>query len=402
MAEINELIKRYIFLVLSLAEHDADYLDTYYGPDFILEEAKKRGKVELETLVTETQDLASEIKDSDDFKAGRKEYLLAQLRALETTMRMQLGELMSVTEKVENIFGYKPERVDESEFEEAYRLLDACLPGKGSIAERSRTYDDTMRIPVEKLKSLCNFVLAELRERTRQRFGLPDGEQVDLQLVTNRPFTAGCYYKGDGRSLLELNTEAPFFFLHYLIGLIAHELYPGHHTEYCLKETHLIREQGRQELWIVPSIAPRIFMAEMIATHAREMIITDDEYVGLLHEELLPRSKLKVPELGVPLGVIKANRMLAPVSMNAIFMYWDDGIKEEEIKKYYMRYGHYTEEQATQAVQWDKHPVFHVYTFSYYPSYRLLEDVLSHSPDPHKVFGRLLREAPLPSTILSW
>jgi hypothetical protein len=346
--------------------------------------------------------LASEIKESDDFEAGRKEYLQAQLHALETTIRIQLGESMSVTEKVENIFGFKPERVDESEFEEAYRLLDACLPGKGSIAERSRAYDDSMRIPVEKLESLCNFVLNELKERTRQRFGLPDGEHVDLQLVTDRPFTAACYYKGNGRSLLELNTDAPFFFLHYLIGLLAHELYPGHHTEYCLKETNLIREQGYQELWVVPSIAPQIFMAEMIATHATEMIVTDNEYEGLLHEELLPRSKLKVPELGAPLQMIKANRMLAPVSMNAIFMYWDDGVKEEEIKKYYMQYRQFTDEQATQAVQWDKHPVFHVYTFSYFPSYRLLEGVLSRSPDPYQVFERLLKEAPLPSTILSW
>lgn len=402
MAEIDELIKRYILLVLSLAEHDADYLDTYYGPDFILEEAKKRGKVELETLVIETQALASEIKESDDFEAGRKEYLQAQLRALETTMRMQMGESMSVTEKVENIFGFKPERVDESEFEEAFRLLDACLPGKGTIAERSRAYDDTMRIPVEKLESLCNFVIDELRERTRQHFGLPDIEHINLQLVTDRPFTAACYYKGEGRSLLELNIEAPFFFLHYLIDLVAHELYPGHHTEYCFKETHLIREQDRQEFWVVPSIAPQVFMAEMIATHAREMILSDDEYESLLHEELLPRSKLKAPKLGAPLQIIKANRMLAPVSMNAIFMYWDDGVKEEEIKKYHMRYRHYTEEQATQAVQWGKHPAFHVYTFSYYPSYRLLEGVLSRSPDPYQVFERLLKEALLPSTILSW
>jgi len=402
MAEIDELIKRYILLVLALAEHDEDYLDTYFGPESIREESKRRGKVDIETLFAETGNLITDIDKSDHFDAERKEYLLAHLRALQTTIRMKLGEDMTVTEKVENIFGFTPERMDESEFDEANRLLDASLPGKGSIDERTRAYEDMMRIPAEKLETLSTFVTHELRERTRKRFGLPVGEQVDMQLVTDRPYTAALYYKGEGRSVMELNSEAPFFFLHYLIGLIAHELYPGHHTEYCHKETHLIRNQGWHELWVVPSLAPQVFMAEMVATHAREMIMSDDEYMDWLRRELLPRSGLKVPELGEPLQMIKAQRMLAPVSMNAIFMYWDDGIKEGEIKNYYKRYRYFSEEQATQAAEWDKHPVFHVYTFTYNPSYRLLEEVLSRSNDPHQVFGRLLKEAHLPAAVQSW
>ena len=402
MAEIDDVIKRYILLVFALAEHNEDYLDTYFGPESIREEAKRRGKVDLEILIKETEVLITEIGESDRFVAERKEYLLAQLRALQTTMRMQLGESMSVAEKVKNIYGFTPERVDENQFEEANRLLDASLPGKGPIPERNHAYEDMMRIPVEKLESLSTFVMRELRERTRRRFGLPEGEQVDVQLVTDRPYTAALYYKGEGRSVMELNTEAPFFFLHYHIGLMAHELYPGHHTEFCLKEDHLIQNQGRHELWVIPSLSPQVFMAEMIATHAREMIMSDDEYVDLLRRELLPMSKLKVPDVGDPVQMIKAQRMLTPVSMNAIFMYWDDGIKEDEIKKYYMKYGHFTEEQAAQAAQWDKHPVFHAYTFTYSPSYRLLEEVISRSSDPYQVFGRLLKEAPLPATVQSW
>ena len=402
MAEINELIKRYILLVLLLAEHDEDYLDTYFGPESIREEAKRRGKVDLETLVKETGDLISEIRESEQFEAGRKEYLLAQLRALQTAMRMQLGEAMSVAEKVENIYGFTPERVDESEFAEANRLLDASLPGKGSIDERTKAYEEMMRIPAEKLETLSKFVMREVRERTRGRFGLPGGEQVDMQLVTDRLYTAALYYKGEGRSVMELNTESPFFFLHYFIGLMAHELYPGHHTEYCLKEDHLIQDQGWHELCVIPSLAPQIFMAEMIATHAREMIMTDEEYVDWIRRELLPASKLRVPDLGDPVQMIKAQRMLALVSLNAVFMYWDDGVGEGKIKEYFKKYRYYTEEQAGQATRMTADPVSHIYSFTYYPSYRLLEEVLSRSNDPYHVFERLLKEAPLPATVQAW
>lgn len=402
MTKIKELIKRYILLVLLLAEHDDDYLDTYFGPESIREEAKQRGKVDLETLVKEAGSLISEIAESDQFKSGRKVYLLAQLRALQTTMRMHMGESMTVAEKVENIYGFTPERMDEREFDEANRLLDASLPGKGSINERTKAYKDMMRIPAERLETLSTFVMREVRERTRQRFGLPDGEQVDMQLVTDRPYTAALYYKGESRSVLELNTQAPFFFLHTLIGLIAHELYPGHHTEYCHKESHLIQDQDRNEIWVVPSLAPQVFMAEMIATHAREMIFSDDEYVDWLCCELLPRSELKVSKLGEPVQILKASRMLAPVSLNAVFMYWDDGVEESEIKDYFIRYRYFSEEQADHAARLTANPIFHVYTFTYYPSYRLLEEVLSRSSDPHQVFGRLLKEAHLPAAIQAW
>jgi hypothetical protein len=402
MTEIDEPIKRYILLILALAEHDEDYLDTYFGPESIREEAKRSGKVDLDILIKETEELVTEIGESDRFEAGRKEYLLAQLRALQTSMRMQLGESLSVTEKVENIYGFTPERVNESQFEKAYRLLDASLPGKGSINERTEAYEDMMRIPVEKLEALSKFVSREVRERTRERFGLPDGEQVDVQLVTNRPFTAALYFKGAGRSVMELNSAAPFFFLHFLIGLMAHELYPGHHTEYCFKEEHLIRDQGWHELRVIPTLSPQVFMAEMIATHARDMIMTDDEFVDWLHHELLPRSELKVSELGEPVQMLKAYRMLAPVGLNAVFMYWDDKAGEEEIKNYFIKYDHYTEEQADHAVRSTVHPIFHINRFTYNPSYRLLEGVLSRSSDPQQVFKRLLKEAPLPATVQSW
>lgn len=401
MSETDALAKRYILLVLSLAEHNADYLDTYYGPESFREEAKQRGKVDLKTLLTEAGELLSDIRGNDQLETERKEFLLAQVRAVETTIRMQLGERMSVAEKVENIFGFTPERVDESEVEEGNRLLDDVLPGEGSITERLQAYHDSMIIPVENLESLCNFVLDELRERTRQRFGLPEGESIELHLVNDRPFGGACYFKGEGRSVVEINTDLPHY-LNYLTVFMAHEFYPGHHTEYCLKETYLIQEQGRQELWVVPSIAPQVFLAEMIATHAREMIMPDDELEDWFRDQLLPRSRLKVADPGMPSQVEKAQRMLAPVRLNAVFKHWDDGAGEGEIKEYFKKYRHEKEEEAAHSARWVMDPVFHVYTFTYYPSYQVLKGVLARSGNPHQVFGRLLKEAHLPATIQSW
>jgi len=85
-------------------------------------------------------------------------------------------------------------------------------------------------------------IIAELRRRTQARFPLPDGESFELRIVTNQPWSAYNWYLGDFRSRIDVNTDLP---LHVtgLVDLMAHEGYPGHHTEHSLKEARLARER---------------------------------------------------------------------------------------------------------------------------------------------------------------
>lgn len=57
----------------------------------------------------------------------------------------------------------------------------------------------------------------------------------------DEPFAAANGYLGDYRLRIELNTDLPVN-LARLSDLLAHEAYPGHHTELVLKEEHLYRE----------------------------------------------------------------------------------------------------------------------------------------------------------------
>ena len=85
----------------------------------------------------------------------------------------------------------------------------------------------------------------DFRERTDRLFGLPDGEHIDFVLVTNKPWSGFNYYLGGLRSRVAINIDLPV--LSTSLGhLVAHEAYPGHHTEHTRKEVGLVRRRDQQ------------------------------------------------------------------------------------------------------------------------------------------------------------
>jgi hypothetical protein len=195
MPEIDEIVRRYILLGLSLGQHEKHLVDTYYGPEELVQRLPTDEPVDLETLLNEAGDLIDLLSSAEDIEDERKEFLLAQLKAIDTTIRIQFGEELSVEEKVDKIYGIEAFRVNEREFEEAHRKLNALLPGDGSVAEKWQAYADGLKIPDENLEELCVLVLDELRKRTWNRFGLADDETVELRLVRDKFYGGNCHYE---------------------------------------------------------------------------------------------------------------------------------------------------------------------------------------------------------------
>ena len=71
-----------------------------------------------------------------------------------------------------------------------------------------------------------------LRDRVRGGgFGLPaQGETVRYEVVTDKPWSGFNYYLGDFCSRVAINADLGHRMAN-LPHLVAHESYPGHHTE---------------------------------------------------------------------------------------------------------------------------------------------------------------------------
>jgi hypothetical protein len=82
--------------------------------------------------------------------------------------------------------------------------------------------------------------VAEARAQTRGLVALPEGEEVELEVVRGEPWLAFNYYLGGLRSRMAVNLDLPLS-AGNLLHLAIHETYPGHHAERCVKEHLLVR-----------------------------------------------------------------------------------------------------------------------------------------------------------------
>ena len=266
---MNDVSERYLELGLRLGRHIDGLVDSYYGP------AEIKERVDGEELRAPA-DLAGDATALIGELDGDRNWLRAQLVGLETVARRLAGEEIPFVEEVERCYGIAPERVPEERFEAVHEALEETLPGEGSLAERFQAWRDTNTLSGDQLARVIDSLGADLRGRTERLVGLPEGESVEFDYVTDEPWAAYNYYLGGLRSRVAVNTDTPLTPT-FLIGLVSHETYPGHHTEHAWKERVLVEEGGVLEESILLIGTPQSLVSEGIASLAPEMVLGEDQ-----------------------------------------------------------------------------------------------------------------------------
>ena len=228
--------------------------------------------VPAEELAAEAASLRAEL---DFGGATRTAWLEAQLLGCETTAHRLAGEPITWSEELERCYGVRPDPVPEEQFAAAHERAAAALPGDGALVERYQAWVESQTVPPEKLLPAAHALSRELRSRTEALVGLPDGEALHFEEVANEPWSAFNYYLGGRRSRVVVNTDRPVdaFFLPLLV---AHEAYPGHHTEHAWKEALLVDGGGYVEETIFLVGTPQAVVSEGIAMIALELALGDD------------------------------------------------------------------------------------------------------------------------------
>src|SRR5215472_16182917 len=309
---------------------ESRFVDYYYGPPEWKAEAEAEAEKPANELVRDAMALEDALPEQG-FEAHRATYLSKQVVALETVCRKLNGETFSLEEEVRRCFDIHPEWIPESRFEQGFALLDEVLPGDGSLPDRLQAWRKRYQLAQEKSGLLLNFMqraAAEARRRTQTFVNLPVDEGVEMQTVSDQVYMGENWYMGNYRSRVELNTDLPTD-LNGLMNLMCHEGYPGHHTEFVLKEQHLFRERGYIEQAIFPMISPQSVISEGIATLACEMIFTPEEEEQWLAEHVYPEAGIEPDTIDIT-KLRKAEELLDyPVGGNAAFLL-HEGRSDEE------------------------------------------------------------------------
>jgi hypothetical protein len=379
------LIDRYLVLGLRLGKHIEDFVDSYYGP------AEHREQVDAEepTAPRKLADEASALLElAADMGGGRGVWLRAQLVGLETVARRLAGERISWVEEVQRCHGVTPKLTPEEEFEQAHALLDEAF----GDADGYRGWRKSQAVPAHKLVPAAEALNEDARERTRELFGLPQGEEATIEVVTDEPWAAFNYYQGDLRSRVVINADLPTY-SYFLAELAPHELYAGHHTEHAWKEQLLVREQGVLEESIMLTGTPQSTISEGIAMVAATMLYDD------VHEHA---AELLRP-LGIPYDVEGARTMdavepaLRKVSDNMAWFLNEQQRPCEEVVEYGMRWRRLPREHVEKTIEFVTDPTWRAYSACYTNGRELVRSWVGGEQER---FRRLLTEQLTPADLL--
>ena len=387
----DDVAVEYIELGLRLGRHIDGLVDAYYGPADIKRRIDAEDLPEPSTLVADAAALLDSLPDAG-LGEPRRRWLEAQIVGLETVARRLAGEEISFEDEVERCYGVRPTRATEAEFEAAHRELDEALPGSGTLAERYRVWREDDSIPGDALEAVIDRVAADARSRTIALVGLPEGESIEFDYVTDEPWPAFNYYLGDLRSRIAINTDAEIPPAR-VVELVGHEAYPGHHSEHAWKEHELVRENGQLEEAILMIGTPQALISEGIAGLAVEMAFGDEEQEA---------TAVHVAGTGVPYdpdvsrAVQRAREPLGRVGGNMALMIHADGASVEEAREYFVRWALASEKRAAHMVEFIVDPVWRSYASTYDDGYYLCRDFVDGDPAR---FKRLLTEQLTPGDL---
>jgi len=366
------LVERYLRLGLELGRHLDGLVDAYYGPGELAEQVRSGPPVDLPVLVREARQLLADLEAGealDDGASGgtsgaeaqRRRWLIGQVRGLWTTARRLAGEPVGYVEEVEACYGVHPRPVPEDELAAAQRRLDELLPGRGALQERWVNWREAHAVPPDRLERVISALARMLREQTATRLGLPEGEQVRFQLVQGQPWSGFNWYHGGLRSTVAVNTDLPVLSLQ-LPTLVAHEAYPGHHTEHSRKEVRLVRGRGWWEESIFLVGTPQCLVAEGLADLGAEALL-GPAYPEVVAPVLRDHGVRFDAELA--LEVAEPSETLAAARANAAWRLHVEGADAETVTEELARWALLPRARAVKAVEFLQHPTWRAYVTCY-------------------------------------
>ncbi len=309
-------------------------------------------------------------------------------------------EQVGFVDEVHDYFDVRIGKGDPDTYRRAHTRLNEVLGGTGALADRMAAHRAAEEIAPPRLAECIEAFSSALRDRVRVHYPLPDAETVHYEVVTDKPWSGFNYYRGDYRSTVAVNADVKQL-MSQLPRLVAHESYPGHHTEHCRKEAGLVRRSGQAEHTIFVVNTPQCLMAEGLADLALYAVIGPrwGGWAADIYADLGLRFDGERAE-----AVAEATAALAGVRQDAALMLHDEHRDSDEVVAFLRRWLCVPDERARQMLRFLTSPLWRAYTSTYVEGYRLLRAWLDDRPASvgrTERFGRLLDEPLIPSTMQS-
>ena len=363
---LDAIAREYVLLSLTIGEKEEGYIDAYYGPAELQAKAKAdAAQQNLDALARRTDDLQKKLTAvgaNDESEARRARFLVAQLTAAATRLRMLKGEKLSFDDEAKGLFGVAPELKPLSSYDQVLARIEKLVPGGGDLADRVDAFQSRFNIPKERLKPVFDAAIAECRRRTLQHIPMPKNERFDMSFVTGKSWSGYNYYQGNAKSRIEINTDLPIR-ISRAVDLGCHEGYPGHHVYNALLEQNLTRDRGWIEFSIYPLYSPQSLIAEGSANYGIDLAFPGNDQLNFETRTIYPLAGLPTIQAADYLALNRAMRDLGGARFTIAREYLEGRIDESEAARLSRQYLLVSPERAKQLTDFTKQ--YRTYVINY-------------------------------------
>ncbi|MEJ8803834.1 hypothetical protein [Pontibacter sp. H249] len=405
---MDELAERYVKTVLQLGQYNSDVVDAYYGPEEWKPTTTPLDTLPAYALLNELSAIQQELAKQDTAglnEMDKRRILMLQKQVLATATKIELmdGRKLSFDEEAKLLYDAQPPHQQQAYYDSLLQEIDSMLPGKGTVADRWANYRAKFEIPKSKLDTVFQAAIQEARKRTLAHYKLPKNENFKVEFVTDKPWSGYNYYKGNGYSLIQINTDFPIY-MERAIDLACHEGYPGHHVFNALLEQELVNKRGWKEFSVYPLFSPQSLIAEGSANYGIEVAFPEQERIQFEKEVLFPLAGLNAAEADRYYTLLEKIGKLNFAGNEAARMYLDGKISREQAADWIVKYNFYEKDKALQRTQFiDRYR-------SYVINYNLGQQLVRQHIEMHggtadnpekrwELFGELLSKPNTASTL---
>ncbi|GAA3459767.1 DUF885 domain-containing protein [Saccharothrix longispora] len=394
----DRIVREYQVLGLRLGKLVPGLVDAFTGDRALRRQVDNEHRPHPAGLADRALLLRRELAGADDLSEQRRSFLDAHLVALACTARKLAGARVPFVEEVRAYFQVDVRPGHPDTYRRAHAELDALLPGGGPLVERLADHRALDEVPPRKLEATVHALSSALRDRVRQRYGLPAHEVVEYEVVTDKPWSGFNYYLGNFRSRVAINADLGHRTSN-LPHLVAHESYPGHHTEHCRKEVGLVGERGHAEQSIFLINTPQCLMSEGMAELGLHAVVGAGwgRWTEAIVGDLGLRMDGELTE-----RVENALSGLLTVRQDAALMLHDRRAHPDDVVDFLRRWLLVPERRARHMLRFLADPLWRAYTTTYVEGVRLIRAWLDLRPPADTLgdrYSRLLDEPLVPSTL---
>ncbi|TES98482.1 MAG: hypothetical protein E3J90_05790 [Promethearchaeota archaeon] len=400
MPKLSKFGEDFLLLALRIDKHIKGYVDFYFGPEKLRQIVDNGPITSPNTLLNDSNNLIKQL-GAQGYNKERERYIEKLVVAMKTSIEILIGSEISVKDQFTRLYDVYLQPAKESELDNLKEEFEDAYRGSGNLKDRMNKLRTTRKVPESKVFKFFKKAVDITEKQTKELFIdlLPKNERIIIDVVnSSEKEKYSCYnwYLGKYISRIEVNPNYQMYWTSFL-KYSSHEAYPGHHTEFVVKEERLYRELNQFEHSLLILHSPKLVISEGIANKAISILFSNQEVAEIGLNEFCsdPLKEVSIEELEQQ-NIVKAKIPL--FWYNLAYHALVDRYDEKELMRYGKNLEIFSDEDLITGIERMSNPAYSNNAFMYYLGNNILQkygDVPSL-----KNFQNLLVNPILPSDLI--